>query len=622
MPEVGLQRRFRHPEHPSPIGQRQPPLDRREGTADIGEAMLAQLGRLDRRDDRRPAGSVRQRLPRFERVDQPSEAAQQVRPIDADPRRVPRPIERLPPSSTDAAGTCDGAAAEVRASARRPPRLLGEWHAPRRRRRRPEPPTATSASGAGASSADRAASRHATASSSRRSRRNARGEPGEIAARAPWPGPPGRRGPARAVTEQPRRASGRPRRCGGRRRRAARPGRRAGTRDSGPGSPSRRRRRAGADPSRLALDRPSRASAIRWRNNRRTIGSRSRWPACAGAGTARHPVAGDQQRPVEAAAVVGHEPAVGRDVARERVKHGRLVGVVGEQQLDLPEPVALPPAETDEERDGPGGRREPGRLGVEADQRDVRRRLAGQRARAARGRPGSTARPPRSRTKTPRGASTTSPSTRGRRAARRARPAGRAAPTAAVRGRRLAARTAGAWRAIAPVARPGGRATRRHRSSRRPAARGRPAPELGEQPQRQRLARRRPARAAGRCRPGSRRRSRTRRSARRRRRPARRGAPTAARTARSRRAPPRTGRSSAPRACGERTCADEAEVARIDHQQDRRDRLDRPPGAEQRDVELVAPPAGRATRRRSASRRSSGARARAGRSGPSRRSRR
>ena len=66
----------------------------------------------------------------------------------------------------------------------------------------------------------------------------------------------------------------------------------------------------------------------------------------------------------------------------------------------------------------------------------------------------------------------------------------------------------------------------------------------------------------------------------------------------------------------------EAEVARVDHEQDRGDRLDRPPGAEQRDVEVVPPPADRGRRRRSASRPSSGARARAGRSGPSRRSRR
>ena len=48
----------------------------------------------------------------------------------------------------------------------------------------------------------------------------------------------------------------------------------------------------------------SRASSMRWRNTRRTNGSRSRWPACAGRGPAGQPEAGLDQRPVEAAAVV------------------------------------------------------------------------------------------------------------------------------------------------------------------------------------------------------------------------------------------------------------------------------------------------------------------------------
>ena len=64
--------------------------------------------------------------------------------------------------------------------------------------------------------------------------------------------------------------------------------------------------------------------------------------------------------------------------ARELGEQRRLVGVVGQEQLDLPEPVALPPAEPDEERHRPGRGREPRRLGVEADERHVRRRLARQ----------------------------------------------------------------------------------------------------------------------------------------------------------------------------------------------------------------------------------------------------
>ena len=46
--------------------------------------------------------------------------------------------------------------------------------------------------------------------------------------------------------------------------------------------------------------------------------------------------------------------------------------MVGQQELDLAEPVALPPAEPDEERDRAGRRREAGRLRVEADERRVR----------------------------------------------------------------------------------------------------------------------------------------------------------------------------------------------------------------------------------------------------------
>ena len=99
-------------------------------------------------------------------------------------------------------------------------------------------------------------------------------------------------------------------------------------------------------------------------------------------GPTSHPVAGDEQRPVEAPAVVGDEPAVERDVRREGGQQGRLIGVVGEQQLDLVEAVTLPPAEADQEGDGP---RRPSR----ARSFRCRGRRAGHPAAAARaGRPG------------------------------------------------------------------------------------------------------------------------------------------------------------------------------------------------------------------------------------------
>ena len=65
---------------------------------------------------------------------------------------------------------------------------------------------------------------------------------------------------------------------------------------------------------------------------------------------------------------------------------------------------------------------------------------------------------------------------------------------------------------------------------------------------------------------------------RRRRRSAPRGAARAAPTGRPRPAPPRRGRSVGASWCGERTWVNEAEVARVHHQQHARDRLDRAPG--------------------------------------------
>jgi hypothetical protein len=86
-------------------------------------------------------------------------------------------------------------------------------------------------------------------------------------------------------------------------------------------------------------------------------------------------VARDEERPVEAPAVVRHEPGVRRDVARELCEQRWLVRVIRQEQLDLPKAAPFPPAETDEERERPGRGREPGRLCVEAEQGSVRRWL-------------------------------------------------------------------------------------------------------------------------------------------------------------------------------------------------------------------------------------------------------
>ena len=95
-------------------------------------------------------------------------------------------------------------------------------------------------------------------------------------------------------------------------------------------------------------------------------------------GPSRQPVAGLDQRPVEAAPVVRHEPRVGRHPAGDLGEQRGLVGVIGEQQLGLAEARAVPAREADEERERPGRGREPGRLGVEAHERRVRRRVTGE----------------------------------------------------------------------------------------------------------------------------------------------------------------------------------------------------------------------------------------------------
>ena len=75
--------------------------------------------------------------------------------------------------------------------------------------------------------------------------------------------------------------------------------------------------------------------------------------------------AGGEQRKVEAAAVVGDHARQRGEVARDQAQQGRLVRVVGEEQLSDDELLALEAAEPRQEDDGPGTGREAGRLGVE-----------------------------------------------------------------------------------------------------------------------------------------------------------------------------------------------------------------------------------------------------------------
>ena len=95
MAQVVLERRFGHAERPPPIGERETTLYGRERTTDVGEPMLPELGRLYGGEDRGPTRTVCQPLPGFQRFDRPPEPSQEMRPIDADPRGIPGPVEGL-----------------------------------------------------------------------------------------------------------------------------------------------------------------------------------------------------------------------------------------------------------------------------------------------------------------------------------------------------------------------------------------------------------------------------------------------------------------------------------------------------------------------------------------------
>jgi hypothetical protein len=75
-----------------------------------------------------------------------------------------------------------------------------------------------------------------------------------------------------------------------------------------------------------------------------------------------------QQRPVEAQAVVGDQPGVGRNGALQRRQQRRLVRMIRQHQLFDREALAVPSAESNQERHGARRGAQPGRLGIQADQ--------------------------------------------------------------------------------------------------------------------------------------------------------------------------------------------------------------------------------------------------------------
>ena len=313
-----------------------------------------------------------------------------------------------------------------------------------------------------------------------------------------------------------------------------------------------------------------------------------------GRGTTREPVARLDQRPVEAAPVVAHEPGVRRDPAGDLREEGGLVRVVGEEQLGLAE-HRRPPSER-----APRGTRAspPPSRAPSSPCRGTRSGASGG------GCPGRRARRSRSsgmsigattrRTSQPSGVSATSaPSAAARRAAscglrrpangaRAGRGSEPAAPPRASVARRFASRRS---RVTAPVS-----------SAVMPPPPS-PAPaRLGREPRKEAERERLPVhvrleprtgacRAAGLARAG----------------------PDEIRCPRDQlvmACPQPLRQADAPGhrlvqvdrrrlAVGGPDLRHEAEVPRVEHQQDRGDGLDRPPRADERDVELVPPPADR-----------------------------
>ena len=118
MPQVRLECRLGQPARSAPIGQGETVLDGRHRGVGIAQAMLSQLGPLDRGEDRDPAGTAGQRIPGDECLVDAAHAPQQVRPIDGDAFLVPWPAERLAPIPAGAGRASLRAATEVRPPAR------------------------------------------------------------------------------------------------------------------------------------------------------------------------------------------------------------------------------------------------------------------------------------------------------------------------------------------------------------------------------------------------------------------------------------------------------------------------------------------------------------------------
>ena len=92
--QVGLERRFWPADAATPLDQGEAAQDRRQRGVSVAEAMLLELGQLDRGDDRVPTRTGRKGLPGLGRVLVPAHSSENARPVDGDPLGRPGRIER------------------------------------------------------------------------------------------------------------------------------------------------------------------------------------------------------------------------------------------------------------------------------------------------------------------------------------------------------------------------------------------------------------------------------------------------------------------------------------------------------------------------------------------------
>src|SRR4051794_9818660 len=124
--EVRLEGWFGPAEAAPTLDEGQPVGRGGDRTHSIAKAMLAQLGQLDRRDDREPAWTGREGFPRFDSRRVSSESPQEVRPLGNDPFSGPRRVERRRPRRCKRGSLrrATRPAPKIRSTAGGPPRVV------------------------------------------------------------------------------------------------------------------------------------------------------------------------------------------------------------------------------------------------------------------------------------------------------------------------------------------------------------------------------------------------------------------------------------------------------------------------------------------------------------------